>query len=221
MNGRLAHDLARWEAGDLAVDEVARRHPGIDIVALTGLHARLSHLTEAPSPDPAVAWAAASTRIGAGSPSARARRFRRPAVIAVLAAVLAVPTVSYAAAPDAVRSTLHRVTHLFPSDNPKVAPGDGDGQVPVTAPAAHPEPLTGDDEPASPESGTTTGDDGRTGADTPTETQGDGSDDTGGTPPLTVEADADGAASEPAVDPTPAPATIAPEIDAPATPADS
>jgi hypothetical protein len=137
MNRHLARDLARWEAGDASLDDLARRHPRADVAALTALRTRLSHLGDAPSPDPAVAWASVASRLTDREVAApRSRRLRRPMVVAIIAATLAVPTVSYAA-PDAVRSTWRKVADLVPGlDDSHPRPGD-DG----TPPAAVPNPV--------------------------------------------------------------------------------
>lgn len=153
MNRRLARDLARWEAGEASLDDLTRQHPHADLAALTALPTRLSHLGDAPTPDPTVAWASVATRLTARDVAApRARRLRRPVVVAVIAAALAVPTVSYAA-PDAVRTTWRKVTDLIPGvDDSHPRSGD-DG----TAPAAVPEPV-GDEgttlDPQQPSTGT-------------------------------------------------------------------
>lgn len=139
MNRRLARDLARWEAGEASLDDLTRRHPYADLAALTALPTRLSHLSDAPTPDPTVAWASVATRLTDREVAApRSRRLRRPVVVAIAVAALAVPTVSYAG-PDAVRSTWRKVTDLIPGVDDSPRSGD-DG----TAPAAVPNPV-GDD----------------------------------------------------------------------------
>lgn len=157
MMRRLDHDLARWEAEEITLEEVARRHPGASISAVTGLHARLTSLADAPSPDPSAAWTAVTKRLPTGPPTARSRRLRRPVIAALVASLLAIPTVSYAAAPDAVRSAVRRVADLFPgTDDARGGEGVDDDITPTTAS----EPSGGDPDPSSgPHPGTTADDD--------------------------------------------------------------
>jgi hypothetical protein len=151
----LDDDLARWEAGDLSLDDLRRRHPGEDVDALLALHGRLLALAEEPTPDAAAAWAVAMPTVF-GPPAAprRRRRSRRAVVAASIAAFLAVPTVSYAAAPEAVRSVVREVRDLLPGlpdtddDGPTGGGTDARAGTPrgattttTTAPAVSPVPA--------------------------------------------------------------------------------
>ena len=136
MSRRLDEDLAGWEAGALPLDDLRRLHPDDDVDALVGLHERFSALAAEPTPDPAAAWAALAPRLtDPGSARVRPRRRSRRAVVAaVIASALAVPTVSYAAAPDAVRSVARQVRDLLPgSSDDDVTPAhdrpDGTGST--------------------------------------------------------------------------------------------
>ena len=118
---QLRADLARWEAGELTADELVRRHPGPEVGAMLALHGQLSQLVDAPTPDPAAAWAVVGAALPARAETVRARRGpRRSVVAAIVVSVLAVPAVSYAAAPDTVESVVREVRDLLPGTN-----GDG------------------------------------------------------------------------------------------------
>lgn len=117
MRRTLDDDLQRWEAGELSLAEIEARHPGQDVEALVGLHARVARLGSHPVPDPEASWEMLRTRLAPRrSETARLRpnRSRRRAVAAVVAVVIAAPAVSYAAAPDAVRAVAREVTDLLP-----------------------------------------------------------------------------------------------------------
>lgn len=141
MRRPLDDDLQRWEAGELSLAEIEARHPGQDVEALVGLHARVARLGSHPVPDPEAAWELLSTRLEPRrSETARPRphRSRRRVVAAVVAVVIAAPAVSYAAAPDAVRAVARDVTDLLPggdgTDRPELP--DDDHRVPgATVPA--------------------------------------------------------------------------------------
>lgn len=131
-------DVACWQAGELSEDELRRRHPGSEVDDALAAHARLLAWAQAPVPDPALAWPQVAAALPAQGPR-RSRRLRRPAVAAIVAAVLASPAVSYALAPDAVRSGIRQVADLFTdgrddrrrpdvgaeSDDTTVTPGPG------------------------------------------------------------------------------------------------
>lgn len=136
MRNRLADDLGRWEKGELSLVELEARHPGHDVGALVGVHARMVALTDQPVPDPEPAWAVLSTALAAHPRVATRRRqpSRRRLVAAIVAAMIAMPAVSYAAAPDAVRAVARHVTDLLPGadDADPVAPiGDGPPTTPT------------------------------------------------------------------------------------------
>lgn len=176
MNRRLANDLARWEAGDASLAELERRHPHADLSALTGLHARLTHLSGAPSPDPAAAWMTVAARLlDRGAVPDRSRRLRRPVVAALIAAVLAVPAVSYAAAPDAVRTAVQRVAELFPGvdDDGRHSDGPDDDAPPTTTSGPGTDQHSTDEQPptSDPAPGATTDTD--DGTDAPADTDDD------------------------------------------------
>lgn len=141
MRRPLDDDLQRWEAGELSLAEIEARHPGQDVEALVGLHARVARLGSRPAPDPEAAWELLRTRLEPRrSETARPRphRSRRRVVAAVVAVVIAAPAVSYAAAPDAVRAVAREVTDLLPgsdgTDRPEMP--DDDHRVPgATVPA--------------------------------------------------------------------------------------
>ncbi|HUP68436.1 MAG TPA: hypothetical protein VM142_01350 [Acidimicrobiales bacterium] len=139
MRNRLAGDLGRWEAGELSLVELEARHPGHDVGALVGVHARMAALTDEPVPDPEPAWAALSAALAAHPRAATRRRppSRRRFVAAIVAAMIAVPAVSYAAAPEAVRAVARHVTDLLLRAD-DVAPDD-DGP-----PTASTIPVKGD-----------------------------------------------------------------------------
>lgn len=141
MRRPLDRDLQRWEAGELSLAEIEARHPGQDVEALVGLHARVARLGSHPVPDPEAAWELLRTRLAprrSETPRLRPHRSRRRVVAAVVAVVIAAPAVSYAAAPDAVRAVAREVTDLLPggdgTDRPEL-PVD-DHRVPgATVPA--------------------------------------------------------------------------------------
>lgn len=135
MRNRIADDLGRWETGELSLVELEARHPGHDVGALVDVHARMAALTDEPVPDPEPAWAALSTALAAHPRAATRRRTpsRRRFVAAIVAAMLAMPAVSYAAAPDAVRAIARHVTDLLPGtdDADPVAPDDDPPTTPT------------------------------------------------------------------------------------------
>lgn len=139
MRNRLAGDLSRWETGELSLVELEARHPGHDVGALVGVHARMAALTDEPVPDPEPAWAALSTVLEAGPRAGTRRRqpSRRRLVAAIVAATIAMPAVSYAAAPEAVRAVARHVTDLLPGtdDADPVAPDDNGPPTTPTIPA--------------------------------------------------------------------------------------
>lgn len=139
MRDRLGSDLGRWEAGELSLVELEARHPGHDVGSLVGVHARMAALTGEPVPDPEPAWAVLSTVLAAHPRAATRRRppSRRRFVAAIVAAMIAMPAVSYAAAPDAVRAVARQVTDLLPGadDADPVAPGDDHPSTSSTIPA--------------------------------------------------------------------------------------
>lgn len=136
MRNRLAGDLGRWETGELSLVELEARHPGHDVGSLVGVHARMATLTGQPVPDPESAWAVLNTVLAAHPLTATRRRppKRRRFVAAIVGAMIAMPAVSYAAAPDAVRAVARHVTDLLPGtdDAGPVAPDD---DRPSTIPA--------------------------------------------------------------------------------------
>ena len=121
-------DLARWEEGSLALEEVAARHPGAGVRELTDLHARLLALADEPVPAPEPGWEAVRSRLEAGaaggvSPSSITRWVRRPMLVAAAAAVL---LAGVAAATPAVRQEIGRIwrgiTSIFGDDSPAPPP---------------------------------------------------------------------------------------------------
>lgn len=139
MRNRLAADLGRWETGELSLVELEARHPGHDVGSLIGVHARMATLTSEAVPDPEPAWAVLSTVLAAHPRAATRRRppSRRRCVAAIVAAMIAMPAVSYAAAPDAVRAIARHVTDLLPGadDADPVAPDDNRSSTTSTIPA--------------------------------------------------------------------------------------
>lgn len=139
MRNRLASDLGRWEAGELSLVELEARHPGHDVGPLVGFHARMAALTREPVPDPEPAWAVLSAVLAAHPRAATRRRppSRRRFAAAIVAAMIAMPAVSYAAAPEAVRSIARHVTDLLPGgdDADPVAPDDDRPTTTSTIPA--------------------------------------------------------------------------------------
>ncbi len=113
MSRALHDDVGRWQAGLLSADELHARHPGPEVASALAAHRALQTLAAAPVPDAAPVWSQLAATLPARPASPPPRRFRRPVVVAVVAAVLAGPAVSYAAAPDAVRSGLRQVAELF------------------------------------------------------------------------------------------------------------
>lgn len=138
MRNRLAGDLGRWETGELSLVELEARHPGHDVGALVGVHTRMARLTDEPVPDPEPAWAVLSTALAAHPRATRRRQpSRRRFVAAIVAATLAMPGLSYAAAPDAVRAVARHVTDLLPGAEgaDPVAPDDDRPSTTSTIPA--------------------------------------------------------------------------------------
>lgn len=139
MRNRLAADLGRWETGELSFVELEARHPGHDVGSLVGVHARMAALTDEPVPDPEPAWAVLSMVLVAHPRAANRRRppSRRRFVAAIVAAMIAMPAVSYAAAPDAVRAVARHVTDLLPGADhaDPVAPDDEGPSTTSTIPA--------------------------------------------------------------------------------------
>jgi hypothetical protein len=134
MNHKLDRDLERWGTGELSLEQLQHLHPRQDVAALTGVHTALTSLLEAPVPDAEAAWSRMASQLPARpSVAVRSRRLRRPAIVAIMAGVLAIPTVSYAAAPDAVRSAVRTVTDLIPGVNNDGAHHDKDDDGPKPA----------------------------------------------------------------------------------------
>lgn len=122
-------DLARWQAGELSAAELRQRHPAADVDVALAAHARLLALADTPVPDAGAAWSRVAASLPTRGAPSRPRRLRRPVVAAIVAAVLAGPAVSYAAAPDAVRSGIRQVVDLFTDrrdDAPRARPVDPD-----------------------------------------------------------------------------------------------
>ncbi|MBI3648741.1 MAG: hypothetical protein HY240_08335 [Actinobacteria bacterium] len=100
----LFDDMSSWEAGDLPLEELERRHSGDGVRGMIALHERMSAVAAEPVPAPAEGWPEVQRRLSARPTSGRARR------VVVGALVAAVLTASVAAAsPDAVKSVVDQV----------------------------------------------------------------------------------------------------------------
>jgi hypothetical protein len=131
MSRSLRDDVAAWQAGVLSADELRARHPGAEVESALAAHGALAALAAAPVPDADQAWSRLAATLPTQLAPRASRRFRRPVVAAVLAGVLAGPAVSYAVAPDAVRSGIRQVTDLFTDRDDDPRPAD---PVPVDGP---------------------------------------------------------------------------------------
>lgn len=203
----LADDLARWQTGQLSADELRQRHPAADVDAVVAAHARVLTWAQTPVPDPEIAWARVTGALVARSGPPRPRRLRRSVVAAIIATAVAGPAVSYAAAPDAVRSGIRQVADLFTDrhdDGPRRA-DDAEREDTTVEPepgtGVAPPPVTGDSSLDASEldrPGSTTNDDADDRPDTES-SPGSSSDD--GDKPEVDDPDVDGAApEEPAAD---------------------
>lgn len=150
MRDGLAADLARWERGELGVDEIAARHTDSDAAALAEMHAVVSYLVSEPARRAGPSWEALATRLADHEPepvslAAAARRRRLPvrgAVAAFLAGAVMAPATAAAHKADATRRVTEgigvRVAELLVVDPPAAASPTADEQTapPATAGSA-------------------------------------------------------------------------------------
>jgi hypothetical protein len=108
MTERLFDDLGAWEAGELPLAELERRHGAEPVRGITGLHEALSAVASAPVPDPAIGWTAVRERMDVRRGSSRGRA-RRVVVGALVAAVLSASAAF--AAPGAFHAVVERIGH--------------------------------------------------------------------------------------------------------------
>lgn len=111
MTRGLAVDLARWERGDLGVDDLAARHPGGGAVELAETHTWLTFLTSEPSGDRGPDWETVAARLGEREDEVRERRAVpvRRIVAAFVAGTVMAPASAFAARSDAVRDVTEGV----------------------------------------------------------------------------------------------------------------
>lgn len=110
---RLLDDLARWEHGELRVDDIAGRHPGGEAVALVEMHAWLTMLTSEPAIEAGPDWEDLATCLPdrVGLPGRRRGLPVRRLVAAFITGAVMVPATAAADKADAVRRANDRITH--------------------------------------------------------------------------------------------------------------
>lgn len=165
-------DLARWEAGELSIDELATAYPDEDVRGIASVHAAFAGIAREPVPDASASWERLGARLPARARVGRARR--RAIVIGLAAAMLMGSAIAYAAAPSGVRGVVRTIVNVFRDEQPAAPPTGGapsqvtrDDERSTSRPAPSGEPSAretqdadepdhgdgGDDEPEVRESG--------------------------------------------------------------------
>jgi hypothetical protein len=150
MRRRLAEDLAAWEAGEVSLEEIEARRPGLEVRTLVDLHERLRALTVVATPDPETSWASLSgmlpgrdTQAVVAPHAARGsvemvspanRRHVRRTLVAAIAAVMLLGSAALAA-PGAVRAGVDVVRGAVES---LLGSGAEPAMVPSRVPAVSP-----------------------------------------------------------------------------------
>jgi hypothetical protein len=144
MSG-LFEDLARWEKGELNIDDVAARHPEGNVRGLVGIHMQLATATASPAPDPSAGWAELRLRLPARAPGVAGRlgtRVRRPIVVAAASLLLGGSALALTFSDeirDGVAGVWERITTILGGEES----GDSSSSAPAEVDEAL-EPFPGD-----------------------------------------------------------------------------